>query len=82
MAIISGGGLRNQVEYGKVRAKETRMVAETMHGGAARKALLQIADDWEKMARRVEEDEEKIAAEGRLTLQDRVTPAGDAPMTE
>jgi len=79
MAIISGGGLRNQVEYWKVRAKETRMVAETMHDGAARKALLQIADDWEKMAKRMEEDEEKIAAEGRLTLQTESRPQGMLP---
>ena len=51
----AGGGFRNEVEYWKVRAKETRMVAETMHGRAAREALLQIANDWEKMAQSAEQ---------------------------
>ena len=64
----AGGGVRNEVAYWKLRAKETRMVAETMHDGAAREALLQIADDWEQMAKLEEETEEKIVGESGVTL--------------
>jgi hypothetical protein len=48
----SGVGLLNDIERWQTRAKETRMVAETMHGGVARDALLQVANDWEQMAPR------------------------------
>jgi hypothetical protein len=61
----AGGGVRNQVAYWKLRAKDTRMVAESMHDGTAREALLQIADDWEKMAK---DSEEKIVGESGVTL--------------
>jgi hypothetical protein len=46
----SGVGLLNDIERWRTRAKETRMVAETMHDGVARDALLHVANDWEQMA--------------------------------
>ena len=62
----SGVGLLNDIERWRTRAKETRMVAETMHDGVARDALLQVANDWEQMAQLAEESEEYIAAVVKL----------------
>jgi hypothetical protein len=64
----SAVGLLNNVECWRTRAKETRLVADTLHDGPARDALLQIANDWEQMAQLVEEGEENIAAEAGVTL--------------
>ena len=59
-------GFLNNVEDWRTRAKEIRVIAETILDGASREALLQIANDWEWMAQSAEE--EKIAAEGEVTL--------------
>ena len=64
----SGVGLLNDIERWRTRAKETRMVAETMHDGVARDALLHVANDWEQMAQLAEESEENIAAEAGVKL--------------
>jgi hypothetical protein len=63
----SGGvGFLDKVEDWRTRAKQIRVIAEAILDGASRHALLQIADDWEWMAQSAEE--EKIAAEGGVTL--------------
>jgi hypothetical protein len=54
----TGVGLLNNVEDWRSRAKEIRVIAETILEGASRQALLQIANDWEEMTE---------TAEGRLT---------------
>jgi hypothetical protein len=59
-------GFLNNVEDWRTRAKAIRVIAETIIDGASREALLQIANDWEWMAQSAEE--EKIAAEGEVTL--------------
>jgi hypothetical protein len=61
-----GAGFLNNVEDWRTRAKAIRVIAETILDGVARQALLQIANDWEWMAQSAEE--EKIAAEGGVTL--------------
>ena len=53
----SGVGLLNNVEDWRARAKEIRVIAETMLDGASRRALLQIANDWEHMVQLAEEQQ-------------------------
>ena len=56
----SGGiGFLNNVEDWRNRAKKIRVIAETILDGGSRKALLQIANDWEWMAQSAEEDLKK-----------------------
>jgi hypothetical protein len=62
----AGAGFLDNVEDWRTRAKAIRVIAETILDGDARQALLQIANDWEWMAQSAEE--EKIAAEGGVTL--------------
>jgi hypothetical protein len=77
----SGVGLLNDIERWRTRAKETRMVAETMHDGVARDALLQVANDWEQMAQLAEESEENIAAEAGVKLIPGPLSGGDRDAT-
>jgi hypothetical protein len=77
----SGVGLLNDIERWRTRAKETRMVAETMHDGVARDALLQVANDWEQMAQLAEESEENIAAEAGVKLIPGALSGGDRNAT-
>jgi hypothetical protein len=67
----SGVGVLNKVEDWKLRAKGIRAIAQTMLDGGSRECLLQIADDWDQMAKLAEEGtgiEENIAAGTEVTL--------------
>jgi hypothetical protein len=60
----SGAGLLNNAEDWRTRAKEIRVIAETMLDGSSRKELLQIANDWEWMAETAERRLKKKASGG------------------
>jgi hypothetical protein len=52
----TGVDLLNNIQDWRIRAKKIRVIAETILDGASRKALLQIANDWEWMAQSAEDD--------------------------
>jgi hypothetical protein len=63
------------IEYWRTRAKETRLVGETMQRGASREMVLQIANEWEQMAQSMAQSaeeqrtsEENIAGGAGITL--------------
>jgi hypothetical protein len=48
-------GLANNVRYWRARAEEARTIAETLADETSREIMLNIAKDYERMARRAEE---------------------------
>jgi hypothetical protein len=72
----SGGGIGVlNVEDWKLRAKRIRVIAATMLDAASRQALLQVAEDWERMVQLVTEN---IAPDAGMTLVPEVSSEDDA----
>jgi hypothetical protein len=49
------GALLNDPEHWRRRAKEARAIAEMLTDAGARKLMLGVADDYDKLAQRAEE---------------------------
>lgn len=55
MRAKSGFDLLNNIQHWRTRAKEIRVIAETILERASREALLRVANDYELMAHRAEQ---------------------------
>jgi hypothetical protein len=49
------GGLETAQQW-RLRAEQTRSIADGMYGAEAKRILLQIADDYERIAARLERE--------------------------
>lgn len=55
-------------EYWRARAEEARTVAESLAHAECKRMMLQVADDYEKLANRAEEGEAPVGRRSARTV--------------